>query len=65
MKIIWWDTYYLSSMVDPETTPARPKPTPQQVYKLMEEFTRLDYLMAETLLMQTEEDLKRYLADRK
>jgi len=41
---------------------AKPKPTPQQVYKLMEEFTRLDYLMAETLLMQTEEELERYLA---
>ena len=41
---------------------SKPKPTPAQVRKLMEEFTRLDYLMAETLLMQTEEDLERYLA---
>ena len=47
----------------PEPPPApKPKPTPQQVYKLMEEFTRLDFLMAETLLMQTEEELERYLA---
>ena len=44
------------------TQPPKPKPTPQQVYKLMEEFTRIDYLMAETLLMQSEEDLERYLA---
>ena len=45
--------------------PIKPKPTPpppSQVYKLMEEFTRLDYLMAETLLMQTEDELERYLA---
>ena len=42
--------------------PTKPKPTPVQVYKLMEEYTRLDYLMAETLLMQTEEELERYLS---
>ena len=42
--------------------PTKPKPNPVQVYKLMEEYTRLDYLMAETLLMQTEEELERYLA---
>ena len=41
---------------------SKPKPTPQQVRKLQEEFTRLDYLMAETLLMQSEENLERYLA---
>jgi hypothetical protein len=45
-----------------EAPTPKPKPTPQQVYKLMEEYTRLDYLMAETLLMQTEEELERYLA---
>ena len=33
-----------------------------EMYKLMEEYTRIDYLMAETLLMQTEEELERYLA---
>lgn len=45
--------------------PIKPKPKPpppSQVYKLMEIYTRLDYLMAETLLMQTEEELERYLA---
>jgi hypothetical protein len=42
--------------------PKREKPTPQQVYKLMEEYTRIDYLMAETILMQTEQELERYLA---
>ena len=45
-----------------EQAPSKPKPTAQQVYKLMEEYTRLDYLMAETLLMQTEDELERYLA---
>ena len=42
--------------------PKREKPTPQQVYKLMEEYTRIDYLMAETILMQTEQELEHYLA---
>ena len=46
---------------EPPPTP-KPKPPPLQVYKLMEEYTRIDYLMAETLLMQTEEELERYLA---
>jgi hypothetical protein len=48
----------------PEHKPkaGKPKPPPLQVYKLMEEYTRIDYLMAETLLMQTEEELERYLA---
>ena len=49
-------------MAEAPEPPPKPKPTPQQVYKLMEEFTRLDFLMAETLLMQTEEELERYLA---
>ena len=46
---------------EPPPTP-KPKPPPLQVYKLMEEYTRIDYLMAETILMQTEEELERYLA---
>jgi hypothetical protein len=49
-------------MDEAPTQPPRPKPTPEQVRKLMGEFTRIDYLMAETLLMQTEEELERYLA---
>ena len=39
----------------------KPKPTPQEVCRLQEMFPRLDYLMCETLLMQTEEELEKYL----
>ena len=44
-----------------EAEKASSKPTRQQVMRLLEEFPRLDYLMAETLLMQRHEDLEKLL----
>ena len=40
---------------------AAQRPTPQQVARLQAEYPRLDYLMCETLLLQTEDQLARYL----
>jgi len=37
------------------------KPTPQEVLQFQALFPRLDYLMCETILMQTEEDLMPYV----
>ena len=37
------------------------KPSPQEVLCMQKIFPRLDYLMCETLLMQTEDQLKAYL----
>ena len=37
------------------------KPTPQQVKRLQEEFPRLDYLMAETLLSFSNEELMAFM----
>ena len=37
------------------------RPSPQEVLSLQKSYPRLDYLMCETLLMQSEDDLKRYL----
>jgi hypothetical protein len=45
-------------MVEPEPDT---KPTPQQVKRLQEEFPRLDYLMAETLLTFTEDQLLAFM----
>ena len=38
-----------------------PKPSPQEVLCMQKIFPLLDYLMCETLLMQTEDQLKAYL----
>ena len=45
-------------MVEPEPDT---KPTPQQVKRLQEEFPRLDYLMAETLLSFSNEELMAFM----
>ena len=37
------------------------KPSAEEVLQLQKQFTRLDYLMCETLLMQSEEQLEQYL----
>ena len=49
---------------EPETE-KRAKPTPQQVKRLQEEFPRLDYLMAETLLMFSDEELMAFASEAK
>ena len=43
----------------------KPKPTPQEVKRLMHEYTNLDYLMAETLLMFEDHELEDLFADKK
>ena len=45
----------------PVPTKTTPKPSPQEVLCLQALFPRLDYLMCETLLMQSEDDLEKYL----
>ena len=40
---------------------AKRKPRPQEVEALMRMFPRCDYLMCETLLMLTEEELASYV----
>ena len=37
------------------------KPTAREVQRLQEEFPRLDYLMAETILCFTEEELQEFV----
>ena len=37
------------------------KPSAEEVLQLQKQFTRLDYLMCETLLMQSEEELQQFL----
>ena len=41
--------------------PSKKVPTAKEVEDLMRLFPRLDHLMAETLLMQSEDDLQTYL----
>ena len=57
-------------MVLPEVKPEpetekRAKPTPQQVKRLQEEFPRLDYLMAETLLSFSDDELIGFASEAK
>lgn len=47
--------------MDGEASQEKQKPGAEEVLRLQKQFPRLDYLMCETLLMQTEEELQQYL----
>ena len=47
--------------MDGEVMQKKHKPCTEEVLRLQNLFPRLDYLMCETLLMQTEEELQQYL----
>lgn len=44
--------------------PSKKVPTAKEVEEFMRMYPRLDHLMAETLLMQSEEDLQKYLEEK-
>lgn len=46
-----------------DAKPQKRKPTPREVQKLQESFPRLDYLMAETILSFTEDELQELMQE--